>query len=200
MQQQHNVGVDPKDLCTVCSRDFYSDNFECVECSDCLFWCHLSCVDLSKEEYEDISEKEWFCPSCSAKQPANPYQYSLPSFSPCADIRSAVWGGLKGENISSEINNAYNTVIKWKKNLFKLPGGKCGKAFVSEVGNLINLWVDKSKTESVALTALHVFVPLMLQKPSKKSKNRDHIRYLKERLEKWKIGDLSVKATPSKNA
>ena len=191
MQQQHNVGVDPKDLCTVCSRDFYSDNFECVECSDCLFWCHLSCVDLSKEEYEDISEKEWFCPSCSAKQPANPYQYSLPSFSPCADIRSAVWGGLKGENISSEINNAYNTVIKWKKNLFKLPGGKCGKAFVSEVGNLINLWVDKSKTESVALTALHVFVPLMLQKPSKKSKNRDHIRYLKERLEKWKIGDLA---------
>ena len=33
--QQQNIGVD---LCTVCSGDFYSDDYECVECTGCLLW------------------------------------------------------------------------------------------------------------------------------------------------------------------
>ena len=78
-----------------------------------------------------------------------------------------------------------------KKNLFKLPKGKWGKEFIKELTHIIDLWSDKSNHESIALTALHVFIPLMLQKPSRKSKNRDHVRYLSERFEKWKCGDLA---------
>ena len=122
--------------------------------------------------------EQWHCPSCVQSCRLNSDSSTLPAFVHCRDIGSVVWGELKGEEVANEINKAYITVIKWKKNLFKLPGGKCGNSFVSEIGNLIDLWVDKSKSESIALTALHVFVPLMLQKPSKKSKNRDHIRYL----------------------
>ena len=136
--------------------------------------------------------EQWHCPSCVQSCRLNSDSSTLPAFVHCRDIGSVVWGELKGEEVANEINKAYITVIKWKKNLFKLPGGKCGNSFVSEIGNLIDLWVDKSKSESIALTALHVFVPLMLQKPSKKSKNRDHIRYLTDRAIGWKNGKQAI--------
>ena len=34
-------------------------------------------------------------------------------------------------------------------------------------------------------------MPIMLQKPSKKSKAKDHSKFLSARLQKWSIGDLS---------
>ena len=33
-------------------------------------------------------------------------------------------------------------------------------------------------------------MPLMLQKPSSKSKARDHLKYLEKRLKYWQAGDL----------
>ena len=36
-----------------------------------------------------------------------------------------------------------------------------------------------------------IFLPLMLQKPAAKSKNKDHVRYLKKQLDQWKEGRLS---------
>ena len=40
------------------------------------------------------------------------------------------------------------------------------------------------------MTLVHIFIPLMLQKPSRKSKAKDHVKYLSTRLEKWSKGDL----------
>ena len=56
---------------------------------------------------------------------------------------------------------------------------------------LLDLWSNKSQLESVAVLALSVFVPIMLQKPSKKSKNHDHIKYLSKHLGLWLKGDFS---------
>ena len=40
------------------------------------------------------------------------------------------------------------------------------------------------------MAKLHIFLPLMLQKPSSKSKARDHSKYLEKRLKLWFAGDL----------
>ena len=40
------------------------------------------------------------------------------------------------------------------------------------------------------ITLLHIFMPIILQKPSAKSKARDHSKYLAQRLEKWTKGEL----------
>ena len=45
--------------------------------------------------------------------------------------------------------------------------------------------------EPVALQLLNIFVPLLLQKPSARSKARDHIRVLTGRLEVWRNGNLN---------
>ena len=50
--------------------------------------------------------------------------------------------------------------------------------------------MNKTAWESLSLQLVHVFIPIMLQKPSSKSKARDNAKYLLDRLEKWKNGDI----------
>ena len=75
--------------------------------------------------------------------------------------------------------------------MFRLPSGSVGKAFLDEMTRLVDLYTNKTGFESTALLALTVFGPLILQKPSKNSKNKEHIIYMKKRLEQWKRGDFN---------
>ena len=61
---------------------------------------------------------------------------------------------------------------------------------LKECIRLLQLFNNKTSWERIALLALHVFIPLVLQKPSAKSKNKDHIRYLSKRLDWWKEGKI----------
>ena len=54
----------------------------------------------------------------------------------------------------------------------------------------MNLFVDKTKWERLALPLVHIFIPIMLQNPCAKSKPRVHAKYLTSRLKKWNEGDL----------
>ena len=40
------------------------------------------------------------------------------------------------------------------------------------------------------MSLVHIFIPLMLQKPSSKSKAKEHSKYLEKRLKLWKEGNL----------
>ena len=122
------------------------------------------------------SEERWFCDHCSSIR-ANKIK----------------WGSLEGEeNISNAISEAYSNVIKWRKNIFSLPRGKSGTCFIKELTRLVNLFVHKTKWERLALPLIHIFVPIMLQKPSAKSKAKEHTKYLTLRLEKWANGELDM--------
>jgi len=46
------------------------------------------------------------------------------------------------------------------------------------------------KDEPVAIHMLQVFLPLLLQKPSLKSKNREYVKYLNKSMKWWKHGKL----------
>ena len=74
------------------------------------------------------------------------------------------------QTIKVEIEEAYETTTKWRKNIFQLPTGKVGKLFVSEMTELINSWCDKTEWRSIALKALLIMPNLLLQK-STSSKN-----------------------------
>ena len=55
---------------------------------------------------------------------------------------------------------------------------------------LVNSWVNDSPIKDVALKALHVMPALLLQKPSKKSKSKDHTNALERRMNLWTKGEL----------
>ena len=63
-------------------------------------------------------------------------------------------------------------LILWKKNLFKVASGKSEKNFILEL----------------ALKVLMVLLALLLQKPSKTSKAKDHRNKLEIRFQLWKDG------------
>ena len=71
-----------------------------------------------------------------------------------------------------------------------LPRSSAGRAFVSELARLFCSVGEGSALESIALKAIFVVCALVLQKPSRNSKERDHICHLERRLKLWKDGAL----------
>ena len=54
----------------------------------------------------------------------------------------------------------------------------------------MNEWLQESPLKDIAFKAIMVMPNLLLQKPSKNSKAKDHLKALERRLESWISGDL----------
>ena len=160
-------------ICPLCAVEVDDSGLCCDRCNT---WFHTICVNITEDEYNNLSESSanWFCDYCKS-----------------ISANRIRWGTMEGEeNIQAEVSKAYKEVIGWKKNIFLPPRGKAGSDLIKELTRLINLFVHKTNWERLALPLVHVFLPLMLQKPSKTSKAKDHAKYLLSRLEKWKAGGL----------
>ena len=162
--------------CPLCKEKVLDDQ-EGVECEMCLQWSHKICLCMTDEEYNGIKHNpatNWFCARCLAIK-----------------ANKISWGIYEGEEmISRKIKSIYDTILSWSKNTFSLPRGNCGNDFIKELTRLINLFVRRTEWERLALCLVHIFIPIMLQNPNKKSKPRDHTKYLTSRLERWKKGEL----------
>ena len=101
-----------------------------------------------------------------------------------------VWGSSNSFSFSNSLNRAYDEAIHWKMDLFRVPYGKAGKAFVSELARLFRSFAEGTALESVALKACTLMPILLLQKPARKSKPKDHTMCLERRLCSWKEGDF----------
>ena len=91
------------------------------------------------------------------------------------------------ENVSS----IYEKIVYWKKNIFLLPTGKRGRCFINERTRLIDTWIRGLQLKNIALKAVMIMPCLLLQKPSKYSKAKDHIKALERRLKLWTDGILA---------
>lgn len=99
------------------------------------------------------------------------------------------WGEVGPEVFSKCLDDVYSEVVHWRQNLFRVPQGHADKALVSELARLFSAFVSGSALESVALKAATILPPLLLQKPLRNSKAKDHTR-LERRLKSWQAGDL----------
>ena len=107
------------------------------------------------------------------------------------DDISCTWGVKTTLNqISSKMDACYDSIVRWKKNFFLLPRGNSGKHFIVELTRLINLYNNDTLLKAISLKSVMIFLPLMLQKPSKNSKARDHAKYLSKRLDMCKEGNI----------
>ena len=66
-----------------------------------------------------------------------------------------------------------------------LPSGKVGRKFIDEVSRLMNKCLQDSPRKDIAFKAIMVTPNLLLQKPSQKSKSKDHLSALERRVEHW---------------
>ena len=72
----------------------------------------------------------------------------------------------------------YEKTVFWKKSLFMMPTGAFAKSYVTELTKLINRWVNDSKLKNNVFKVIHVMSSLLLLKPSKTSKSKDHIKVI----------------------
>ena len=102
-----------------------------------------------------------------------------------------MWGTHSGEEFSSILKAIYSEVVHWRRNCFTVPLGKAGREFVSELSRLYLAFATASSLESIALKAAVVLPILLLQKPQRASKLKDHVECLERRLKSWKEGNLN---------
>ena len=93
------------------------------------------------------------------------------------------WKEVPRSIFERHIQQVYDKIVYWRKNIFMVPSGGSGKKFIKEITRLINLWTGDSPLENIALKAIHVMPALLLQKPNKNSKEKDHVAALERRLE-----------------
>ena len=103
------------------------------------------------------------------------------------------WGTMTGsEEITAAVDAIHGTITTWRPNLFEVPRSQAGKDLVAEMTRLLRLFNTKSPWEGVSINTSIIFLPMMLQKPSSKSKPSDNSRYLAKRLKLWKEGKLDA--------
>ena len=146
-----------------------------MQCDNCRVWLYTHCIQMIDSEYHNMAPTEhWFCLSCRSQQ-----------------SRRLEWGAMDGEQcIRTKLQQMYSEIVTWRKNIFMLPRGRCGSDFIREVNRILGLFVNETPWKPTALLLIHVFMPIMLQLPSPKSKAKQNAKYLSERLQKWKSGDL----------
>ena len=154
-------------------------------CNNCEHTFHQKCLKMHANLYKEIttSGRDWTCPSCIPVEEDHSTNDSQRG--------TLKWGTMLGiDEINNEIEKIHLKITTWKKNIFQVPKGKAGNSFIAECTNLLKQINDKTKWEPVAMNQLIIFMPLMLQKPSRRSKRKDHAKYLLKRLEQWKNGQL----------
>ena len=90
---------------------------------------------------------------------------------------------------SSTIDSIYNKIFFWRKNLFVLSSGACGKRYIKEITRLLSEWVSDSPLKDISCKAIMIMSNLLLPKPSKISKSKEHQRSLERCLDLWKNGE-----------
>ena len=111
---------------------------------------------------------------------------TLPEYNPLMDpVADSIL------HMRDAIELAYSKIVHWRPNIFKLPSGNASKQFIDELTNLFNSYNEGSVTVSFTITSAMVFPALILLKPSRESKAKDHLRCLECRLALWRDGDLS---------
>ena len=179
--------------CCRCNRSGTCANCVCVRngnsCINCLPARLNKCRNIPASPSPDtVNEPEPFSTNRDLL-PLNS-EIAIPLNLPSPEQCNFTWGTLDGNTLSQLMTDIYDEVVHWKRNIFLIPSGAAGKDFVSEIARLLQAYADESSLKCIALKACMVMQVILLQKPSPRSKVKDHAACLLRRLEMWRNGDI----------
>ena len=108
----------------------------------------------------------------------------------CGNNEQVVWANWKYNALKEKVDSIYEEIVTMRRNMFKVPSGKAGKDLVNEMAFWIKQFNQQTKLNGVALKTLMILPTLLLQKPSRNSKAKQHLASLQRRMESWKNGNL----------
>ena len=112
----------------------------------------------------------------------NPSEAFLPPFSPLPLNPVFSWGDVDGGTFCNHIDEAYQTIVQWRRNIFELPYGEIGKDFISEMSKCIKGYANDAAMKCVTLKVALVMPPLLLQHPHSRSKSKGNKKCLERHL------------------
>ena len=130
--------------------------------------------------------------------PSDAISANLPEYEEVNAIPTRPYNNINGDDFSEIVDRIYNETVKWRKNLFQVPSGKSGKAFVKLLTEWLEHFNNNTPHQGIALKVFMIIPSLLLQKPSQTSKSKDHTKALTERLRLWgegKFNDLLKECT-----
>jgi hypothetical protein len=93
-----------------------------------------------------------------------------------------------------DVEQAYESIVYWRKNLFQLPSGKIGKIVVSEMTRIVNLWNDDTMWSGHAWKMMMILPNLLLQRTTNvkntKYTNKVNKEHLERRFDLWRKGKV----------
>jgi hypothetical protein len=163
-----------------------TSDFKCTVCNQRSFNTYRG---LNQHLPYCLVKKQKLNQSHTSSQPVIRNEEQIP-IAEIIEISNFKWGNKDGTAISKEITEAYEKVVYWRKNLFMLPTGAIGKEYIRELTRLFQAWTYNTPESKIAMKAVHLMPNLLLQKPSKTSKTKDHVKALERRLVQWKKGEI----------
>eukprot|EP00795_Rhopilema_esculentum_P016554 gene16554-7977_t len=95
-----------------------------------------------------------------------------------------VWGIHSKKDVQMVISAIYEEVVYWRRNIFMLPTGSAGKRYIAEMTRLINAWNEEVESlKDIAIKTVMIMPALLLQKPSFRSKAKQHGECLRRRMD-----------------
>ena len=73
-----------------------------------------------------------------------------------------------------------------------IPSGKAGNEFITELSSWFKIFNNDTPFQSIALKVYMILSSLLLQKPSRKSKAKQHSAKLSQRLTLWKEWKIDI--------
>ena len=122
-------------------------------------------------------------------QPANPKPPGKPE--DIIEKSTYKWRGYANKQFEENISSIYEKIVYWKKNIFLLPTGECGRCCIDETTMLIDAWARGSPLKNIALKAVMIMPSLLLQKTSEDSKGKNHTKALERILKLWTDGHFA---------
>jgi len=118
-----------------------------------------------------------------------PSTQDLPPF-PCLSTHSISWGDVDSGEFFKQVNQAYEEVVFWKRNLFTIPYGQVGSEFVRETARLFYSFNSGNPLERIVMKAIAIMSHLLLQKPHFRTKQKENVEHLQRRLKLWRRGEI----------
>ena len=115
---------------------------------------------------------------------------NLPPYVPVNLKPAQAYNSNSGTDFVNLINIIYEEFITWRKNLFLLPSGQQGRKVITLLSEWLSFYNNNTTYQGIALKVFMVVPVIMLQKPSTKSKARDHVNALSRRMDLWQAGEL----------
>ena len=166
---------DTRYTCQGCSRSFRTKRG--------LIQHQRSCSTVQKVLPDHKSTRVQKDQNIEIQQPENQLQQPKPPV-------TYNWGKFDDTTYENNLVFVYERIVFWKRNLFVLPKGNAGEKYIEETTRLFNCWLTNSPLKPISFKAIMVMPSLLLQKPTKTSKAKDHLAALERRLGLWEAGEI----------